>query len=253
MFIAGSRASKLTVSLLQARHSFGSDQVFIHTRSNDVDYESVRLDNDTSTTSVWLEFVGVLVSPQVPEPSPTYPTNNLQPFCEDNPCSRSDELQSSILHTSTNTYTVYFALPVHLRYQPPVKCGGDRRNVFVVEKLNHPLIFARTSSNIPQDFVAVAGQSRNVHWLYNQTKLGRTGNYAMYTAIYPPLDSYRLVGATASGVVFNISTGCTEDLDSVVFLTGLTLVLTTVAVMLFVCMTLQSRVCMCHDKLPPAI
>lgn len=203
--------------------------MFIHTRSNDVDYESVQLHDDTSTISVWLEFIGVPVSVYDQEPSSAQPTESWLPVCE--------ELQSSVQATSTNTYNLKFLLPVHFRYQPPIECGGDRSTAFVTETLNSPQVFARTSNNTPRDFAAVAGQGRPVHWLYNQTKLGRTGNYATYNTLYRHFQSYQLVdsGETASGVAFSISTGCTEDLDSVVFMSGLTLVLTTAVVLLFVC------------------
>lgn len=223
--------------------------MFIHTFSNDVDYESVREQNDTSFTSVWLEFIGIPASlHHLAVPSQPRPVDSLLPaqVCESSVCHSNEEVQPGIYNAEIKVYNIRFGLPLHFRYQPAIRCGDDRDITNTLETLHNPQIFARTSINSPQDFATISGYHRQAHWLYNETKLGRTGNYAPYDAVYRSFESYQRVTIASDdvrgNVVFDVSTGCVEDLETVVFGTGVVLVLSTAVVLAVICIKFGRKV-----------
>lgn len=207
----------------------------MHTYSNDVDYESVRMHNYAESTYVSLEFIGVSAPKHHMIRTSAWDLHQQKQVRDDadRVCYKGEDKQA-------NEYTssISFVLPVHFRYQPPVACGGDRATASKTETLHPPQVYIRTSNNSLQDFVAVAGGKRRVHWLYEETKLGGVGNYAAYNALYRGLHSYQPVmhscEAAIDGVVFDVSTGCIEDMDKVVFGAGLTLVFTSIVVLFII-------------------
>lgn len=195
--------------------------MFIHTVSNDVDFESIRTPDDNSSTTLLLEYLSL--------PESSY-TNNGQLSAQK--YSHVDGHANYAERTCTDSHQcihLQLQLPMHIRYQPvfsdcktmvPLSESADSTHLHRM-RLPVPAISLRPAnvSHNSQAFAAInAGQNKSTHWLYNKTRLGNIGNNEFYSILYNKVPEYvaAVTNKNNDAVVFSYPGGCRDELSSVV-------------------------------------
>lgn len=197
--------------------------------------------NDTSSLYIGLEFIGLPVSLGcVPAKAEKYDGMD-SPTCNQD--------GSGVQDTPIHNLELNFALPLHFRYQPPTSdcvtklsgyLGGKSR-VHYAEILKNPRIYARINNDSNRNVTDNSKASKDNQWLYSVTKLGREGNYKSLGHISRITDGYYLSASDTqilNHISFLVPTTCAHDLQYILFGTETILAITTVSIMLIICLKL---------------
>jgi hypothetical protein len=197
--------------------------------------------NDTSSLYIGLEFIGLPVSIGCVQAKAEKYDGMDSPTCNQD--------GSGVQDTPIYNLEFNFTLPLHFRYQPPTSdCVtklsgylGGKSGVNNVEILKNPRIYARINNDSNHNVTDNSNASKGNQWLYSVTKLGREGNYKSLGHTSRITDGYYLSASNTqilNHISFLVPTTCAHDLQHVLFGTETTLVITTVIIMLVICLKL---------------